>query len=429
MTGKKTPVIQETFLHAVWRYSLYRPEELVTTNGEPIVIIQAGQYNTNAGPDFAQAKIKIGNTTFAGSVELHVKSSDWQLHKHDDDDAYKNVILHVVYEDDRGSTKQNIPVLCIKPFIPEQVKKQYHRLIQPKKSLPCAGQINQVKDIVKESWLSRLLIERWQDKLGQWQALLSESNGDWRSLLYWRLAANFGFKVNADPFLSLARSIPLNTLAKHGNNLLQIEALLFGQAGMLEGDFEDEYPNQLKAEYSFLKQKYQLVPMVVTEWRFMRMRPANFPTIRIAQFAALIQRSIHLFSQIVEKSTVKEIASLFEVQASKYWNDHYSFDAPAENSKEKKLGRGSVNNIIINTVAPIKFLYAAQETTANDQDDALKLLDELPAEANHIIDIWAMHDWQPKHASQSQAQIQLYNNYCTHKKCTNCAIGISLLKS
>lgn len=421
--------MQESFLHAVWRYSLYRPEGLSTTEGQPVTIIQSGTYNTNAGPDFLEAKVKVGSTTLVGHIELHVKSSDWRKHEHDGDAAYNNVILHVVYEDDAKDATTHIPTLCIKQSIPDSVLGQYHRLIQNNDKLPCAASLSDVRDITKESWLSRMLAERWEQKLAGWQDVLEDSQGDWRELLYQRLATNFGFKVNADAFQELARSLPLNILAKHGNNLLQIEALLFGQSGMLDDTFEDEYPKSLKKEYNFLKKKYRLTPLESTRWKFMRMRPANFPTVRIAQFAALIFSSVHLFSQIIEKSDTKEVAALFDVAASEYWDNHYRFDEESKVKRKKKLGESSVQNIIINTVAPIKFLYASQQAADKLKDDALTLIDNLPAEQNRIIDIWDAHNWKPVNAAQSQAQIQLYNNYCINKRCTECAIGLSILKS
>lgn len=421
--------MQERLLHTAWQYSLYHSTGLKTVDGESITVIHPGRYNTDAGPDFLEAKVKVGNTTLAGHVEMHVHTSDWDKHGHQNDEAYKNVILHVVYEHDADTGPANTPVLQLKDFIAEQVIQQYEYLAYAKNSLPCAGQLDNVKDITKYSWLTRLLAERWEEKLGTWQELLDESAGDWSSLLYWRLAANFGFKVNADAFLMLAKSLPLNILAKHRQNLLQVEALLFGQAGMLEEDTDDVYPNALKAEYDYLHKKYKLTPIPASSWKFMRMRPANFPTVRIAQFAALAHQSLHLFSVIIEKSTVKEMLPLFDVTASQYWDTHYRFGEPADKERKKKLGMASIQNIIINTVAPIKFLYASQQSTEQKQEQALKLLDELPAEKNHIIDIMTAHNWPPENASQSQAQIQLYNNYCKPKRCLDCAIGVSILKS
>ena len=421
--------MQERLLHTIWQYSLYNTPELKTTSGESITILQTGRYNTNAGPDFLEAKIKVGNTTLAGHVEIHVHSGDWLKHGHQNDEAYKNVILHVVYTNDKQDIPAHTPTLCIAAYVKDSVLKQYEYLSYAKTKLPCAKHLDGVRDIVKYSWLTRLLAERWEEKLGDWKVYLDISANDWSSLLYWRLAANFGFKVNADAFLMLAQSLPLKVLAKHRTNLLQVEALLFGQAGMLNEEMEGVYPNALKTEYDYLKKKYQLAPIQPKVWKFMRMRPANFPTIRIAQFAMLIHQSVHLFSTIIEKSTIKEIVPLFEIKTSEYWKSHYRFGEQAANEREKKLGKSSIYNIIINTVAPLKFLYAGQQSTSTKQEAALKLLDDLPAEKNHIISIMDDHNWSPKNASQSQAQIQLYNNYCSKKKCLDCAIGLSIVKS
>ncbi|MCB0700730.1 MAG: DUF2851 family protein [Chitinophagales bacterium] len=421
--------MQEKLLHTVWQYSLYQPTALTTTDGEDITVVHPGRYNIDAGPDFLEAKIKVGKTTLAGHVEIHVKSSDWKRHKHDNDDAYKNVILHVVYEHDADEGPANTPVLCIAKHIAPNTLKAYQYLSYTEESLPCAKRVGEIKDIVKSSLLTRMLAERWEHKLSGWEELLEESAGDWSGLLYLRMAANFGFKVNADAFLQLAKSIPLKVLAKHKDNLLQVEAILFGQAGMLDGDFTDVYPNALQTEYNFLKKKYKLQPMDAHLWKFMRLRPANFPTIRIAQFAALIHKSVHLFSKVIEQNGYKETASLFDVAASEYWNTHYRFDEPSEKEQKKKLGKASIQNIIINTVAPVKFLYAQNMGTQYDKEDALKLLDEIPAESNRIIKIFSSANWAAANASQTQAQIQLYNNYCSQKRCLECAVGIGLLKS
>jgi hypothetical protein len=243
------------------------------------------------------------------------------------------------------------------------------------------------------------------------------------------MAANFGFKINAEPFLQLARSLPLNILAKHKDNKMQIEALLFGQSGMLDKEFTDEYPNQLKAEYKHLSTKYKLQPIPAHLWKFLRLRPANFPTIRIAQFADLITRSLHLFSQLIECNDIKQISPLLQAETSEYWRTHYTFDELAEDVSFKKLGKSSIENIIINTVAPIQFLYAQRIGDSNMQERALQLLDTVKPEKNHIIDEWVGYKWQARNASESQAQIQLYNTYCLPKKCLQCAIGLNILKA
>lgn len=421
--------MQEQLLQFIWQHSLYDPTRLVTTGGEAVIVSHPGALNTNAGPDFQNARIKVGDTTLAGHVELHIRTSDWQKHGHQNDAAYGNVILHVVLEDDLCQQHPEIPLLILGSHIAPLILEKYSTLTAKSSNITCATQLKVVRDITKEAWLSRLLVERWEEKLVSWKELLDQSAEDWRNLLYWRMAANFGFKVNAEPFLQLARSLPLNILAKHKGNQLQIEALLFGQAGMLDTDFADEYPKKLKTEYDYLRIKYKLQPIATHLWKFLRMRPANFPTIRIAQFADLISRSLHLFSQLIECNDIKQIQPLLDAEASEYWRSHYIFDEVAENETPKKMGKSSVDNIIVNTVAPIQFLYAQRTGDATLQERSLQLLDFVKPEKNHITDEWAAYNWPSRNAGESQAQIQLYNNYCMPKKCLNCAIGLNILKA
>ncbi len=419
--------MNEALLQFIWKYSLYNPAALQTVEGEPVTVIHPGQHNTNAGPDFLDARIKIGDTKLAGNIELHVNSSDWLKHDHQNDDAYKNLILHVVYHNDVAAFN-NIPLLEIGEHIPKYIEAKYSTLVNAKQSLPCANMLGTVKDITKESWLSRLLAERWEQKLQEWKGLQKQDVDDWQNLLYWRMAANFGFKVNATPFLMLAQSLDINILAKHRESLFQIEALLFGQAGMLDGDFEERYPNKLKEEYSYLSKKYKLKPIPVHLWKFMRMRPPNFPTVRLAQFAALIHKSVHLFSQVIEVYTVKELTPMIEVMASEYWDDHFRFDEVSVYAP-KHMGKSSVQNIIINTIAPSQFLYAQRHGSEAQKDQALRLLESLTAEKNNILNSWRESGWEASNAAQSQSLIQLYNNYCTPRNCLNCAIGLSIIKS
>ena len=421
--------MNEALLQFIWQYSLYKPNGLQTAAGEPLTVIYCGKLNKDAGPDFLEGKIKIGNTTLVGNIELHVKSSDWLKHGHQNDAAYQNLILHIVFENDVKDAAANTPVLELKGHIPQHVFAHYSGLMQATQKLPCTGQHQQVKDITKEGWLSRLLAERWEQKLADWNVLLENSAEDWRNLLYWRMAANFGFKTNATPFLMLAQSLPLNIPTRHKDNLMQLEALFFGQAGMLEDDFKDDYPRELQREYDYLRKKYQLKPIKAHLWKFLRMRPANFPTLRIAQFAALVHKSIHLFSQIIETHTVKEIKPLLDVKASSYWDTHFQFDVAQKQVSKKSLGESSVQNIIINTIAPIQFLYAARQDTNKLQERALQLLEDVPAEKNNITRLWAENDWHAANAAQSQALIQLYNDYCSAKKCLECTIGLNIIRS
>ena len=420
--------MQEQLLQFIWQYNLYRPDQLLTTSGERVQVIHPGMRNTNAGPDFSIAKIRIDKTILAGNIELHIRTSDWNRHGHQHDAAYKNLILHVVYEHDQAELPGNISVLPLKDHIPAFVIAQYSNLIQTTAPLPCASRLPSVKSITKESWLNRLLVERLQQKLEAWEQELQHSRHDWRTLLYWRMAANFGFKINATPFLLLAQSLPLKYLGKE-HQLLQIEALLFGQAGMLNGTFEDEYPQLLQKEYHYLKEKYKLTPVAQHLWKFMRLRPANFPTIRIAQFAALVHQSLHLFTRLGEANTLEKLTSLLDVTASGYWDNHYRFDDGSHKSKPKRLGTDSVFNVITNTIAPVQFLYAHSQGRLAESEAALQLLDALPAEDNHILRLWSGHGWKPVSSGQSQALLQLFNQYCSRKRCLECAVGLSIIRS
>jgi len=420
--------MNEALFQFIWQYSLYQPTALKTAAGEALTIIHPGKLNRDAGPDFLEGKIKIGNTILVGNIELHLRSSDWNRHGHQHDLAYKNLALHVVYENDAPNVAGNTPVVELYKHIPPHIITQYARLMQAPQKLPCAGQHESIRHITKEGWLSRLLAERWEQKLGDWNVLLENSAEDWRNLLYWRTAANFGFKTNATPFLMLAQSLPLNIPAKHRESPMQIEALLFGQAGMLQDDFKDDYPRELQREYDYLRKKYKLKPITAHLWKFLRMRPANFPTIRIAQFADLLHKSVHLFSQIIETHSVKEIEPLLEVTASEYWDTHFQFDVAQKQATKKSLGKTSVENIIINTIAPIQFLYAARQDTHVLQERALQLLETVPAEKNNITRLWEENGWKAANAAQSQSLLQLYNNYCSSKRCLECTIGLNIIK-
>jgi hypothetical protein len=416
-------------LQFIWQYSLYNPVGLCTTMGDPITIVHPGQRNHHAGPDFSEGRIRIGKTTLVGNIEIHLKTGDWMKHGHQHDLAYSNIVLHVVYEDDLPEHLPMVPKVQLRDHIPAYVISQYTSLLQTSNPIACASQLGNVKELTKISWLSRLLAERWEGKLGEWKELLDHTAGDWRKLLYWRMAANFGFKVNSTPFLLLARSLPINILARHKDDLQQIEALLFGQAGLLPNGLKDPYALALRGEYRHLQRKYRLEPLKPHLWKFLRLRPANFPTIRIAQFAMLVHKSLHLFSRIAETQDTKYLYHLLEVKASDYWSTHYRFDELQEETAEKQLGESSIRNIIINTVAPIQFLYANYNGDIWGQEKALQLLGSIPGESNKLVTEWNKCGWKPENAAESQGLIQLFNNYCSSKRCLECAIGLSIIKS
>jgi hypothetical protein len=330
--------------------------------------------------------------------------------------------------DDDVPLSDNFPTLTLKGNLNKEIIRRYEGLMEQPDHIPCHNQLHAVRGITWESWLTRLLAERWEQKLTEWEKLWQQAGRDWRTLLYYRMAANFGFHVNRDAFLDLALGLPLNILAKHRKNLLQTEALLFGQAGLLSGNKQDDYARELEKEYHFLRRKYTLSPMNAARWKFMRMRPANFPTVRIAQFAMLVHKSLNLFSQMMEIRTAAGFFPLLDLKASAYWDSHYRFSEPAKEQQVKKLGKAAVHNILINTVAPMQFLYSRLQGKENLQETSIELLQSIPAENNNIIRAWKERGRKAQDASQSQALIQLFQNYCSARNCLHCAIGSSLLR-
>ncbi len=422
--------MKEDLLHYVWRLQRFDSTELQTTEGQPIRIQMIGEHNHHSGPDFTNARIEIGKTLWAGNVEMHLNASDWTKHKHQSDPAYDNVILHVVLDEDEKISRQNgslIPCLELKKRISSKLSKVYQKFLHNEYWIPCQHHFYEVGRMTKVLWLDRLLVERLECKTIVIENRLQDNTNNWEATFYQILAKNFGVKVNAEPFERLARTLPLTILGKHKNDLFQIEALLFGQSGLLEGDFEDEYPNRLKKEYEFLQKKYQLTPMEKTNWRFLRMRPANFPTIRIAQFAQLIFQSTHLFSKMLVAKNIREIENMFELKLSNYWQTHYVFDKESV-KRNKSLGKSAIHLFIINTITPFLFLYGKWKGEEEYKDRAFQLLEEVPAEKNNIITKWEELGMIPKSAYETQALLQLKNEYCGKKRCLECSIGCGILK-
>lgn len=422
--------VTEQFFQFIWRYNLYQATGLHTADGEPVTVLFAGRLNTNAGPDFEEARVRVGSTLLVGNVELHLRTSDWFRHGHQHNEQYSSIILHVVWQHDLPEARNNhVPVLELGPHISGDTIANYLNLQHNIHTFPCAAQLPGITDIVREAWLNRMLAERWEMKLAGWDQLMQESAGDWRVLLYWRLAANFGFKLNADAFLALARSLPVNILGRHHEHLFRIEALLFGQAGMLQRSFKEEYPFRLKKEYEFLRKKYRLQPINPARWKFMRLRPANFPTVRIAQFAALIHRSLQLFTKIVSSASVGELTGLFELNASEYWDTHFRFDEEQPVASVKQLGKDSIDNIIVNTVAPLRFMYSSRSGIGDHCMHSLQLLEQMPPEENRVLREWEAIGWKAANAAQAQGLLQLHNHYCSFKQCLSCSIGYQVIRS
>ncbi|RVT96538.1 DUF2851 family protein [Mucilaginibacter limnophilus] len=422
----------EDLLHYVWKFRLFNRLNLRTVEGEPVEIFSAGMHNKDSGPDFHNARIRIGETVWAGNVELHLSSSAWQQHGHTDDKAYDNVILHVVYRDDAPVTLPNgrrLPTIELHDRIAPELYQRYHNLIFGQRVfIPCEANFSIVDELTMGNWLSRILVERLEKRSRAVLDALALNRGDWEETFYQFLAANFGFKVNALPFELLAKSLPQIILAKHKNNPLQIEALIFGQAGFLDEEFTDDYPHKLKTEYDFLRKKHSLTPVDRHLWKFMRMRPQNFPTIRLAQFAALIIKSNHLFSKVIEVKEIPSLRSLFaDIEINEYWETHYRFDTISAQSS-KKLGQASIDIILLNTMALFLFSYGKQHQQQYYISRSLKLLESLPRESNHIIDDFSNLGLKIQSAFETQALLELKNNYCDYKKCLNCSVGNKILK-
>ena len=420
----------EDLLHYVWKFRLFPQKGLETVNGDSIDIISVGLHNQHAGPDFDNVKIKVGDTVWVGTAEIHIRSSDWEQHHHQLDKAYNNVILHVVYQHDKQITRNDgtvVPVLVLKDLIPDITQLKYQQLMQEHNWIPCQHQLAKIDDFYVKTWLSRILIERFEERAKVIYALLLETKGSWDDVFYITLARSFGFKTNALPFELLAKAIPQQILAKHKDNPLQIEALLFGQAGFLNDEWADEYPNRLKAEYLFLQQKYNLVPLDRYLWKFMRLRPQNFPTLRIAQFVALIIKSNHLFSKLLNIHDLQQIRKLFEeLPINPYWQTHYQFDIKSKRFSNH-LGEQSVTSLLINTVSVFLFAYGKQVGDERHINSAITLLEKLPAETNQIVSRFKEIGIKADRAYVSQALLQLKTYYCDKKRCLHCGIGMKLL--
>ncbi|MBW4890717.1 DUF2851 family protein [Mucilaginibacter sp. HMF5004] len=422
----------EDFLQYVWKFRLFDWNNLQTTDGENVEIISPGLQNTDAGPDFQNVKIKIGDTLWAGNAEVHLVSSDWQRHGHPADKAYENVVLHVVYRDDEPVTRTDgsrIPTIVLLDRIAPELQQRYQNLIFGEQQvIACEKTIGTLDGMVIHNWLTRVLVERLQKRSIAVLKTLDNNRGDWEETFYQYLAANFGFKTNALPFELLARSLPQLILAKHKNNPLQIEALIFGQAGFLEGELVDDYPLSLQKEYQFLQKKYKLIPIDRHLWKFLRMRPSNFPTIRLAQFAALINRSNHLFSKVLDITDAKKLRELFvDIEVNPYWENHYQFDKEAKPGS-KNLGKSSVDVLILNSLVVILFAYGNSLQLERYVDRSLQLLEAIPAEQNNIITDFVNMGLKAKTAYETQALLELRNFYCNHKKCLQCGVGNKILK-
>ncbi|RIA10405.1 uncharacterized protein DUF2851 [Flavobacteriaceae bacterium MAR_2010_72] len=421
--------MQEDFLHYVWKYLKFDVLRATTVQHDALDVVSVGQHNTNSGPDFFNAQIKIGEQLWAGNVEIHVKSSDWFVHNHEQDKAYDNVILHVVWEHDTEIFRKDntvVPTLELQSLVHKSVLSNYQKLFrESNKWINCENDFPQVDSFVIDHWLERLYFERLERKSETILKLLKASNNDWELVLFQLLAKNFGLKVNGDAFFSLAQSFPFSIVRKIQSNIDQLEALFFGQAGLLDNEIQDSYFLKLTKEFQFLKQKFQLDNSHVVPVKFFRLRPPNFPTVRLSQLAMLYCNNQNLFSKLIEIETLDEYYSLFKVSTTKFWESHYSFNSASKTSK-KILTKPFIDLLLINTIIPIKFSYA--KSLGKDIDEVIvNLVQGLSSEKNSIVEKFDSLKPISKSALESQALLQLKSEYCDKNKCLQCAIGNSLI--
>lgn len=422
----------EAFLQYVWHHRLLEGP-LATTEGLSVVVERPGELNRDAGPDFFDARVSIDGIHWAGNVEIHVCASDWKHHGHSADKAYNNVILHVVYVNDADIVLENgkkVPTLDISQSLPQHVWENYDRLMKASEDcqIPCGTRLKEIPDFLYNLSQDRLLIERIERKSGDVERILKESKGSWEQACYWLTAHYFGGKTNALPFELLAKVTPMRVVSKIKDNPFRIEALYFGQAGLLECEFNDGYPKSLQREYNYLRTAHQLSPIGEHLWKFFRVRPSSFPTLRISQFANLIAQSGNLFSRLLMAEDVKTIQKLFKVQTSEYWTTHYNFDKLSDASP-KALGKSVIDTIIINSWIPLLFEYGVSHDAETYKERAFSLLQQMPSEDNCITRIWAEYGVKPHNAAESQSVIQRYTEYCSHKKCLDCQLAFRLLKT
>ncbi|HLO46664.1 MAG TPA: DUF2851 family protein [Leadbetterella sp.] len=421
----------EDFIHYTWQYQQFDKANLLTTDGQVLSIIKPGFRNSHSGPDFENARIIIGQIEWAGKVEIHLKSSDWNKHRHQLDAAYENVVLHVVWEHDGEVFRSDgsvIPTLKIKDLVFKDTLQKYENLLKNSSDIPCEYHLKDISNLAKISMIEKALAHRLNQKSESLKEILDATNSDFEELAYRVFARNMGFKLNSDAFLRLTEVLPLKFIQKHRGNLMQIESLLFGQAGFLD-EIKDEFSESLCKEYDFLAQKYDLkkLKMQRSEWRFLRTRLGNFPTVRISQLAAILNQSQGLFSLFLEDANKQNIEKSLQVMPSAYWREHYDFDKKSQFSLHG-IGKSSVENLLINTSVQLLAFYSEKTDNYSYFEKAIKILEEIKPEQNFITKIWQNLGFSCASAFDSQALIEQYNNFCSQKKCTQCAIGVEILK-
>lgn len=421
--------LPEHFFHYLWKHKALSPAPKTVT-GNTIQIIDPGIHNHDAGPDFILARVRIDDTLWVGNIEIHVKGSDWYHHGHHKDEAYNNIILHVVAENDRiacDQAGQTLKTLCLKGAFDPGLTERYASIIQNLLWVPCMKQIRDVENIILIQSLHSRAIERLAMKSERVKADLEACNNDWEECCYRLISKQFGSKVNITAFEMLSRSIPARILMKHHGNAFQLEALLFGQSGLLHSRLRESYPRQLKKEHQYLSAKYNISPMPGYFWKFLRIRPAGFPTLRISQLAELFTQRQKVFQELIEQEHIHDLMAFFKLRSSSYWDSHYIFGNKSSR-KAKSFGKQSIQLMLINAIIPMLHLYGEQMNKPHLCERAIAFLEALPAERNAIVRRWEAIGIKVCNALESQGLIQLKNTYCDKKRCLECPVGHYLLK-
>ncbi|MEQ9404743.1 MAG: DUF2851 family protein [Cyclobacteriaceae bacterium] len=420
--------MDERFLHYIWKFQKFSKTELRTTSGQRVVVLNQGSHNHHSGPDFEEARIKIGDIEWAGNVEIHIDSADWNKHFHHNDRAYDNVILHVVWENTQNVLIQSefVPTLELKDIVNGNRFSEYQTFLSQEREILCEDQFKTITDLSFNNMLDRALVERLEQKSTTVLNLLEKENNDWEVVTYLSLAANFGFSLNKEPFSHLADSLPYKVISKYHNRPKECDALIFGQGGLLDEE-ADNYQKELRKEYTYLARKHQLIKRLTrSSWKFGRMRPPNFPSVRLSQFSSLMSEHEHLFSRIIATESTSALIHLFQIKSSEYWADHYDFGKKRK-KRQKTIGRSSRENILINTIAPLLAAYSKYVDDYVYMERALAVLEKLRPETNSITEKWKRAGKKPENAFDSQALIGLFKNYCIKKRCLECNIGAEIL--
>lgn len=420
----------EDLLQFIWEQRLYEPNDLRTTDGRSVEVLEPGRIQRNSGPDLIDANVRIDGQLWAGTVEVHLRSSEWYAHGHQFDPAYESVVLHVVYQHDREVCMQrggDLSTVELMTRIPAERIRMHLQLMRGKGFVPCAARIDAVDGKALDGWLNALLLQRLERKQAIVSAMHEQLAGDVEGTFYHMLARGFGMQVNAEPFGMLALALPLRTLQRYRDDPMRTEALLFGQAGMLQEDQVDDYPRALQAEHFLLAELHELRPAPVAAWKFGRMRPANLPTVRIAQFAQLMMKCDGSFSALFRSKDVEHLRSVLDVQASDYWTTHHVFDRPSD-PMVKRLGRSAADHIILNSIIPTLYALGRIQGRSGLTQQALGLLEQLPVERNAILKGWSRTGLEAATAGQGQALLELHKHYCRQRRCLSCVIGAELLR-